>query len=106
MMKNTIEWCGAGDDSDYGFYREGGKQWRADIAHPGAGGDPRSPDYIIYVNLTEVGRRRFMPDARSFLDRFFDHGLHKRHSPFPQTPAAVSPETGEARQAGQKRGGR
>jgi len=77
-MKNSFEWRGMdGAGFQYGFYREGDKQYRLDIAVPGHGENPKDMDHKIYIDGEEAGRASSLAGAQKFLSNFFAKGLHK-----------------------------
>jgi hypothetical protein len=78
-MQNKFEWRGIdGAGFQYGFYREGQKQYRLDIAIPGKGISPhRGPDFRILIDGEEAGKAASLPAAMKFLENYFGKGLHK-----------------------------
>ncbi len=77
-MQNKFEWRGMdGAGYQYGFYKEGGEQYRLDIAVPGRGGNPKGMGHKIYVDGNEVGSSSSLEAAEKFLGKFFAKGLHK-----------------------------
>lgn len=80
MASNKFEWRGIdGAGFQYGFYHEGNQLYRIDIALPGK--DIRDPHkgqgYKLYVDGNEIGKTGTLKEAVTFLEKFFERGLHK-----------------------------
>ncbi len=110
-MAKGFEWRGVdGAGFQYGFFHEGGKAYRLDIAIPGAGFQTQdAKTHTLYVQGEEVGTAPSVGDGRAFLERFCNKGLHRnlgrvergaRRSLTETLRSMVEPFTGN------KRGGR
>ena len=109
-MNRTFDWRGIdGAGFLYGFCREGGQQFRLDIAVPGRGGNPKGADYKIYVEGEEVGKASSIEQAQKFLSNFFDKGLHKhlgQEAPRKRRSLADTLRAAAGLTSGKGRGGR
>ncbi len=72
MQSNvTIAWRGMdGAGFQYGFYREGEKQYRVDISLPGRGATPNIGPHKVYVEGEEVGAADTLQGAEALVASF------------------------------------
>ncbi len=86
MQSNvTIAWRGMdGAGFQYGFYREGEKQYRVDISLPGRGATPNIGPHKVYVEGEEVGAADTLQGAVALAGEFFalrGHDYLEREEP-------------------------
>ncbi len=79
MQSNlNIAWRGTdGAGFQYGYYREGDRQYRVDISLPGRGATPKNGPHKVYVQGEEIGTADTLQGAEALACEFFSLQGHK-----------------------------
>ncbi len=106
--KVNISWRGVdGAGFQYGFYREGDKQYRVDIAVPGPGDNAKHGPHKVYVQGEEIGASATLRGAEALAGEFFSlrgHDYIEREEPGAKRALGAVFHTLAARFKGEARG--